>query len=288
MGAPSTPLERTASRLAEYVMAKLRKAGDRWPRGESNDLALRVAVLALVAHAIELGREILVCRNLAIAGPLLLRTLWHNAGHLCWLLHGPGSLDERLITCADDQSIRSNEALINRTKSVFGQAASDDWLNNGERQASVTAIQKEAKEARSRQENPKAHRSDWGRLGTPDLTAAMDEVCKTADPELSQPLSLCKEYSEIARLTGDDMAHPNPFVALQVLDLLNPDTENIRRTTEIKNRLLNPTCLLMLLVQLMVLHVAALAKHDPNCISLRGVLEMLGRAWSRAKRDDNP
>ena len=114
----------------------------------------------------------------------------------------------------------------------------------------------------------------------------MTEVCKTSDQELSEPLSHCQQYAEIAKETGNDMAHPNPFVALVVLDLLDPDTEDIRRKTEIKNRLLSPTCLLLLFVQILIIHVAAISKHDPNYISIRRILEIIGRAWLREKRND--
>ncbi len=118
--------------------------------------------------------------------------------------------------------------------------------------------------------------TDWGQLKRKDLARALAAAIGSTDQELIEPLRYALAQCEIARFTGDDMAHANPFIVLEVLDLLDPETGRIRRGTT-TNRLLNPTGQLVLMDFLLVLHAAALARHDPQVIPLRNIIETLGK-----------
>lgn len=277
-------------RACGYMLAKLRKASKLFPIDDKQEEALGRAVLCLLAKSIQLGREALEARDLPIAGWLLLRTAWHNKGHLAWLLYGPGDCSSRVNQFWDDYDIRRCHAVVNEPGTILGRSEADALIANAGQDR--RRIEREAQEARSRKVTG-GPRSDWGNLRVEDLRKAIQVGLKEggdrcSDPKVRQDLTTLIVHADIARTWGDDLAHPNPFAILDRLGLVDVDTRNIRRGAD-SDRLhedwkLRVTCLSGLLL----LQAAIIAGYCDEAIPLERIISVVNRHAQRSKNQCSP
>ena len=103
-----------------FVLAKLRRSVEAWDADDEERRLFKIACLAFVANAYLLTREIVATQESFTSAALLQRTLWHNAGQLAWLLHGPRDLADRLDVFRADHDTRAVDSLLDRSNRMFG------------------------------------------------------------------------------------------------------------------------------------------------------------------------
>jgi hypothetical protein len=269
-------------RRCGYMLAMLRRIEQLWPNSEGPDGLLKIATLGFVGNAIVLSREVLSAIDRPIVSTLLLRTLWHNAGQLAWLLVGPGELLRRLEAYETDHSIRADGALIARPRRMFGKSVTVAQFEANGQTADAALIESEARDAVERRKQADDALL-WSRIGTADLWKALRASFQTVSSMLQEPrLDVFLRFSQEAVEGGDDVAHPNPFVILTVLDLVDIERQRLNRGIRAIDSDQQRGKVLSQLTGLLMMHCVAIAAYDAK-FPLRRMLEVLSGSLDRSK-----
>ena len=275
-------------RQCAYLMAKLRRTEDRLHPPHEPEGTAWLAIVCLCAYAIQLSRQALIVRHAPLACWLLLRTLWHNAGHLSWLLHGPGETQKRIDKFIDDHDIRAELSLVKETYRILGGTKAEAALGVEKDPYALTILKKLAQHARERRESASGNRSDWARISVKELEKSIRAAFNAATtiPELGEDangLNVWHEYAKHAVVQGDDIAHPNPFTILTAKNLFDCDNLRILRPDEVAEDKRDEALRMLTLLSLLAVHAVAIAAYDHSAVDIPHTLAVFSRQVLRSR-----
>lgn len=271
-------------RNSGFILAKLRRHIEAWPVSSDKDRLLKIACLAFAANSHLLIRELVSVQSSYTCSALVLRTLWHNAAELAWLLNGSGDIIDRLDAFRADHDIRAKNALLDRPIRMFGHTVAASLLSTPELRSNADEIRTKAAEAIEHIDiSQESEKIIWSKLRTPDLWKALRVSFDVASKDLGAPIVAILSQSEEAVGAGDNVAHPNPFVMLTVLNLVDLEAFKMaRQFTPVEDATKKA---LFLAGHLLLAHCVAIYAHDKALFPLPKILEDLDRHLKRKLGD---
>lgn len=270
-----------------YLCAKLRHVEKLIELPKEGELSPWLAVSLFASNAARISTEILSTLKLRQASWLLLRTLWHNAGHLAWFLHGPNTLEERIDIFIDDHAIRAESILLKEPTRMFGNIILTDNVEDVATKESIRKIKSLAASARNRLSRQGSDRSDWGRISSKDLEKALSKSLEIANMQFNKDgnndLDIIYRYSRHAIVKGDNLAHPNPFTMLNQQELVNLEKRLITRQDGAIDDDRESVGKLFVLEHLLVAHCLIIAAFEPTSVDLEKIMKVIIGDYQRKK-----
>lgn len=260
-----------------FVLAKLRRSVEAWGADDDERRLLKIACLAFVANAYLLTREIVATQTTFTSTALLQRTLWHNAGQLAWLLNGPGDLANRLDVFHADHDTRAEDSLLNRSTRMFGHSIARSFLSTTEDREAAKHLRAQAEQAK--QHVQAASMTEWSRISVGELWRAMRRAFGVAKAEFGANIEAVMRHSEDALASGDDIAHPNAFAMLSLLNLVDIDALQIQRPLNVVD--VDMHKVLYGTGNLLLVHGVAIYAYEKTLFPLEELLDSLGRSLAR-------
>ena len=264
-----------------FVLAKLRRSVEAWDADDDERRLRKIACLAFVANAYLLTREIVATQATFTSTALLQRTLWHNAGQLAWLLNGPGDLADRLDVFHADHDTRAVDSILNRPIRMFGHSIAESFLTTTEDREAAKSLRAQAEQAKEHVQ--RASTTEWSRISVRKLWKAMRQAFGVAKAEFGDSIEAVMRHSEDALASGDNIAHPNAFAMLSLLNLVDLDALQVQRPLSVLD--VDMPKVLYGTGNLLLLHGVAIYAHEKTLFPLAELLDSLGRSlarWSRS------
>ena len=275
-GTPTVP-DSLLLRHSGFVLAKLRRSVEAWDADDDELRLLKIACLAFVANAHLLTREIVATQATLTSTALLQRTLWHNAGQLAWLLNGPRDLADRLDVFRADHDTRAASSILDRPISMFGHSVARSFLSVEEDLEAAKNLRAQAELAEHRVKA--AGLKKWSQISVSELRKAMRQTFAVAKTDFGQDVEAILRQSEDAVASGDDMAHPNAFAMLSLLNLVDMEALQIQRPLNVVS--VDVPKVLYGTGNLLIIHSVAIYAHKKALFPLKELLEALGRSLIR-------
>lgn len=259
------------------MLAKLRRSVEAWDADDDELRLLKIACLAFVANAHLLTREIVATQATFTSTALLQRTLWHNAGQLAWLLVGPGDLADRLDVFRADHDTRAASSILDRPISMFGNTVARSFLSVKEDREAAKNLRAQAELAEQRVKA--AGMKKWSQISVSELRKAMREAFAVAKTDFGPDVDAMLRQTEDAVASGDDMAHPNAFAMLSLLNLVDIEALQIQRPLNVVS--VDVPKVLYGTGNLLIIHSVVIYAHEKALFPLKELLEALGRSVMR-------